>query len=84
MPPNARLEIRGLDGTRDFITVEQIVEAIQVLFTRRAVGVFNVGTGVAVRLLDIAETVREKLGRTDMVVVSTGWTRITLPPTSKN
>ena len=42
-PPNARLEIRGLDGTRDFITMEQIVGAIQVLFTRRAVGVLNIG-----------------------------------------
>ena len=71
-PVDARLEIRGLDGTRDFITVQQIIEAIQVLFERKAVGVFNVGTGVAVKLLDIAQTVREKLGRTDVVIVSTG------------
>ena len=71
-PSNARLEIRGLDGTRDFITVQQIVEAIQVLFTARAIGVFNIGTGVAVKLFDIAQTVREKLGRTDVIIVSTG------------
>jgi nucleoside-diphosphate-sugar epimerase len=71
-PPNARLEIRGLDGTRDFITVQQIVEAIQVLFTGKSVGVFNIGTGEAVKLFDIAQTVREKLGRTDVVIVSNG------------
>ena len=71
-PPNAQLEIRGLDGTRDFVTVQQIVEAIQVLFSRKAVGVFNIGTGVAVKLLDIAQTVREKLGRTDELIVSAG------------
>jgi nucleoside-diphosphate-sugar epimerase len=71
-PPNARLEIRGMDGTRDFITVEQIVEAVQLLFTQKSIGVFNIGTGEAVKLFDIAQSVREKLNRTDVTIVSTG------------
>lgn len=71
-PPNAQLEIRGLDGTRDFLTMHQIVEAIQWLFTQRAIGIFNIGTGTAVKLLNIAESVRVKLARSDVTIISTG------------
>lgn len=70
--PNVQLEIRGLDGTRDFITVRHIVEAIQLLFIRKANGVFNIGSGTAVKLFDIAQAVRVKLGRHDVTIVSTG------------
>lgn len=71
-PPNAQLEIRGLDGTRDFLTVQQIVQAIQWLFTHTTIGVFNIGTGTAVKLFDIAESVRMRLGRDDVKIISTG------------
>ena len=69
---NARLEIRGLDGTRDFLTVQQIIQAIQWLYTRKTIGVFNIGTGTAIKLFDIAESVRIKLGRNDVTIISTG------------
>lgn len=71
-PPNAQLEIRGLDGTRDFLTVQQIAQAIQWLFAHKTTGVFNIGTGTAVKLLDIAESVKMKLGRNDVKIISTG------------
>lgn len=70
--PNAQLEIRGLDGTRDFLTVRQIIEAIQWLFTQKATGIFNIGSGTAVKLFDIAESVKAKLGRSDVEIISTG------------
>jgi len=70
--PNTQLEIRGLDGTRDFITIQQIAQAIQLLFTQKAIGAFNIGTGTAVKLFDIAESVRVKLGRNDVTITSTG------------
>ena len=71
-PLSARLEIRGLDGTRDFITVEQIISAVQFLFKRKDIGVFNIGTGTAVRLFDIAQAVKARLGRDDLAIISTG------------
>ncbi|CAF1293519.1 unnamed protein product [Adineta steineri] len=71
-PADARLEIRGLDGTRDFITVQQIIGTIQLLFLQKAIGIFNIGTGTAVSLFDIAQSVREKLGRSDVTIISTG------------
>ncbi len=70
--PNAQLEIRGLDGTRDFLTVQQIIQAIQWCFTQKTIGIFNIGTGTAVKLFDIAQSVRIKLGRNDVTIISTG------------
>ena len=69
---NARLEMRGLDGTRDFLTVQQIVGAMQHLFGVKAVGIFNIGTGTAIKLLDIAQAMKKRLGRDDVSIVSTG------------
>ena len=71
-PLNARLEIRGLDGTRDFLTVQQIVETIEYLFSKKSIGVFNIGTGQATKLLDLAHAVQNRLDRTDLIIVSTG------------
>lgn len=71
-PKGARLEIRGLDGTRDFITVQQIINAIQFLFARKETGTFNIGTGTAVRLFDLAQSMKTRLSRDDVTIVSTG------------
>jgi nucleoside-diphosphate-sugar epimerase len=71
-PRNAQLEIRGLDGTRDFITLKQIIQTIEYLFNQKSIGIFNIGTGTAVKLFDIAKSIQIKLNRNDIKIISTG------------
>lgn len=68
-PPRARLEIPGLSGTRDFLTPDLICNAISVLLRNRATGVYNIGTGNGLALLDIVRAVQERLNRNDLVIV---------------
>ena len=68
-PRGATLEIPGIQGTRDFLTPELICEAFEALFRKRAAGTYNIGTGSAVKLLDIVSAVRARLGREDLVIV---------------
>jgi nucleoside-diphosphate-sugar epimerase len=68
-PRGATLEIPGIKGTRDFLTPELICEAFEALLEKRAAGVYNIGTGSAVKLLDIVEAVRARLGREDLVIM---------------
>jgi nucleoside-diphosphate-sugar epimerase len=68
-PRGGRLEIPGINGTRDFLTPELICTALEALLRKRAVGVYNIGTGSAVKLLDIVNAIRKRLGREDVVIV---------------
>jgi len=68
-PRGATLEIPGIQGTRDFLTPELICEAFEVLLAKKASGVYNIGTGTAVKLIDIVSAVRARLGREDLVIV---------------
>jgi nucleoside-diphosphate-sugar epimerase len=68
-PRGARLEISGINGTRDFLSPELICEAFEAFFRKRAVGTYNIGMGSAVKLLDIVEAVRARLGREDLIIV---------------
>jgi nucleoside-diphosphate-sugar epimerase len=67
-PRGAKLEIPGIQGTRDFLTPELICEAFEALLAKKAIGVYNIGTGSAIKLLDIVEAVRARLGREDLVI----------------
>ena len=68
-PRGAKLEIFGLHGTRDFLSTEQISAVIKFLFTKRAAGIFNIGSGQSVRLLDVALEVQRRLGRDDVQII---------------
>lgn len=65
-PKGATLEVRGLHGTRDFLTPAQISEAIAFLFSKKVVGTFNIGTGESIKLLDLVDVLIKKLGREDI------------------
>lgn len=54
-----RLIVNG-DGrqTRDYVHAEDVAEAIARVIERRAEGVFQLGTGVATSVLDVAEVLR--------------------------
>ncbi|MBI3299997.1 MAG: NAD(P)-dependent oxidoreductase [Elusimicrobia bacterium] len=68
-PRGARLEIPGIEGTRDFLTPELICRAIAAFIEKRAVGVYNIGTGSALSLKDIVTAIAARLGRNDLVIV---------------
>jgi nucleoside-diphosphate-sugar epimerase len=78
-PHEAVLEIPGLHGSRDFVTTKQISQAVQVLFEKREEGIFNIGSGKAQSLLDIAHAIQRRLGRMDVRIVAldTGTTHLT-------
>jgi nucleoside-diphosphate-sugar epimerase len=67
-PRGAKLEIPGILGTRDFLTPDEITRAFEAFLRKRATEVYNVGTGNALRLLDIVEAIRTRLGREDLVI----------------
>jgi nucleoside-diphosphate-sugar epimerase len=67
-PLGATIEVRGLHGTRDFLTPVQIAQAIEFLFKKKASDTFNIATGHGVRLLDLVVALQEKLGRKDLKV----------------
>jgi nucleoside-diphosphate-sugar epimerase len=71
-PKDSKLEVRGLDGTRDFLTTKQITKAVQFLCDKKATGAFNIGTGTSIKLLKLAEALKNRLGREDVTILSTG------------
>ena len=64
--PESTLPLRGAMSVRDFLTTRQIVSAIECLFRARAKGVFNIGTGQGTTVLDLANAVAKRLGRSDV------------------
>lgn len=68
-PRGAKLEIPGIQGMRDFLTPELIVMAFEAFLSKKAVGVYNIGTGKSLRLLEIVEAIKARLGRADLVIV---------------
>jgi nucleoside-diphosphate-sugar epimerase len=71
-PQGATLEVRGLEGTRDFLTTRQVCQAIAFLFEKRLQGTFNLGSGEPIKLLDMVEAIKTKLGRTDVKIKPIG------------
>lgn len=67
-----RLEIKGsLDRFRDFIYITDIVDfVVHCIEDRRAYGeVFNLGTGIRVRVRELVDLLKEVTGKTDFPVV---------------
>lgn len=77
-PAGASLEIPGLHGARDFMSARQVAEAIQFLLQRRATGVFNIGTGTGLRLLDVVTEIQRRLKREDVRIVAPETDRVSL------
>ncbi len=68
-PRGAKLEIPGIHGTRDFLTPGLICRAFETLLEKKAVGIYNIGTGSALKLLEIVAAIQARLGREDLVIV---------------
>lgn len=65
---NSIIEIPGVNGERDFLTVPQICHAIERLCARKFEGTVNIGTGEGSHLLEIVKQIAELLGRNDLVI----------------
>lgn len=65
---NATLEIPGVNGERDFLTVHQICQSIELLCAKKFEGAINVGTGSSNHLLAIVRRIAELLERQDLII----------------
>jgi len=80
----ATLTIAGGNGSRDFLTASEVAKTIACLMDRRATGVFNIGSGKATRIIDLARSLATALGRRDLeFVAETGSHQTLLADTSK-
>ena len=70
--PGASLEIAGLAGSRDFLTAEEVSRVIRQLLDRKACGILNIASGQRLPLQVLAEAIREKLNRSDVVLTTSG------------
>jgi nucleoside-diphosphate-sugar epimerase len=64
----ATFEIPGVNGQRDFLTVPQLCQTIELLFARKHQGAINIGTGVGTPLIEIVKRIADLLGRDDLIV----------------
>jgi UDP-glucose 4-epimerase len=62
------------EQTRDFVSVKDVIDANMLVLTRKnaAGGVFNIGTGVATRINELAETLQEIMGQTGVKLIHAG------------
>jgi len=70
--PSAKIEIPGVGGKRDFITVSQICRTVELLFSKQHEGVINIGSGVGIKLIDIVKNIAALLGRNDLTIAGKG------------
>ncbi|HVA66593.1 MAG TPA: NAD(P)-dependent oxidoreductase [Elusimicrobiota bacterium] len=70
--PSAKIEIPGINGKRDFITVNQICKTIELLFAKQREGVINIGSGVGTTLIDVVKNIAALLGRSDLTILGKG------------
>ena len=65
---NSIIELSGVNGERDFLTVSQICHSIERLCAKKFEGVVNVGTGTGSHLLTIVQKIADLVGRDDLVI----------------
>lgn len=67
-PKNSTVEFSGLHGIRDFLSSEQVCQAIRLLMDREARGLFNIASGQPTKLFDVAHLIRDLIGRRDLTI----------------
>lgn len=55
-----KIEISNLNHDRDFIHIDDLCRAINLLKKKRSGGVFNIGSGIAINLFDILKLINNK------------------------
>jgi nucleoside-diphosphate-sugar epimerase len=67
---NSTLSVDGGAHVRDFLTTDKIASAIRTLYLHNATGVFNIGSGEGIGVLDVAKRLAARMGREDLEVVT--------------
>jgi len=69
-PLNEKLFIPGLNGTRDFLTSEQVVTSLEYLCRKPINSPINIGSGAKIILLDLVQQIINKLKRNDLIITT--------------
>lgn len=67
-----QLEVFGLEGSRDFLSAREVARLIGELCQRQAEGTYNIASGQALTLRQLAQAIAHRLGRTDLELVDGG------------
>lgn len=70
-PIGSRLKIHGINGCRDFLTINQVCTSLEFLIQHRFTGIINIGTGIPIPLRYIVEKLMHFQKRTDLQIEST-------------
>lgn len=62
----ATLELRGARQVRDFVPAHSIASAVALLSEKRAEGIYNIGSGSGISIIDLARLIATSMGRTDV------------------
>jgi nucleoside-diphosphate-sugar epimerase len=68
--PNEVIEISGISGGRDFLTVDQICQSIEILYEKKITGTVNIGSGHCNKLHDVVQKIANCLGRADVKIIA--------------
>jgi len=74
------ISVRNDRPVRDFIWLDDVIDALEILILEGRVGVFNIGTGVGISIREMAETVLNVAGKNNGAVKSLAVS----PPSSYN
>ena len=66
----ATIEISGVNGARDFLTVPQICHTIEKLWEKDYEGIINIGTGIGSHLFEVVTSIAEALNRKDLTITA--------------
>jgi len=71
IPGSGPVKVRDASPVRDFLSVTDAAAALRALAVSQLSGVFNVGSGVATSVRELAETALAVAGQGDRAVVAT-------------
>jgi nucleoside-diphosphate-sugar epimerase len=60
--------VRNGSSERDFLTTRQVMSAIRTLYEHRETGVFDIGSGVGITIVELARRLARHMGREDLEI----------------
>ena len=62
-----KIVLKTPDSTKDYIFIEDLAAALLTVVERKLQGTINLGTGIGITVREIAKTLAEMMGRTELV-----------------
>jgi nucleoside-diphosphate-sugar epimerase len=63
-----RVIVRNGSSERDFLTTRQVIAAIRTLYEHRETGVVDIGSGVGITIVELAQRLARRMGREDLEI----------------